>query len=263
MNTKQLVKDGYEISYNTYGDISKECIIFLHPAFSDNTIFYKQVDFFSQEYFVITMDLMGHGLSCINKTNKQLDETSNHILEILKIEGIETAHLVGVSLGSLIIQHFAYCNPNKTKTLTIVGGYNIHKDNSKILKAQNKEQLKWIFMIIFAMNKFKKFISNGLVINDNEREIVHKSTKGFTRSAFRVMQGVSKLFIQSDKLSEIPILLICGDNDLEISKDALKTWYETEPNSEFNIIKNAGHCANMDNSKDFNRIVLNFIEKHI
>lgn len=263
MNPKQLIKEGYEISYNTYGDSNNECIIFLHPAFFDNKCFYKQVDFFSQAYFVITMDLMGHGLSCIKKTDKQIDETSNHILEILKIEGIDTAHLVGISLGSLIIQHFAYYNPNKTKTLTVVGGYNIHKDNSKMLKAQNKEQLKWIFMIIFAMDKFRKYISNGLVSIDSEREIVYNSTKSFKRSSLRVMQGVSKIFIPSDKFSEIPILLLCGAKDIDLTKEALAAWHKTEPNSEYNIIENAGHCANMDNSKEFNNIVLKFIEKHM
>ncbi len=208
----------------------------------------------------ISFALMGHGLSCVKKTDKQLDETSNHILEILKIEGIDTTHLVGVSLGSLIIQHFAYYNPNKTKTLTVVGGYNIHKDNSKMLKAQNKEQLKWIFMIIFAMDKFRKYISNGLVSIDSEREIVYKSTKSFSRSSFRVMQGISKIFIPSDKFSEIPILLLCGANDIDLTKEALTAWHKTEPISKYQIIDNAGHCANMDNADDFNRVLLTFVK---
>ncbi len=36
-------------------------------------------------------------------------------------------------------------------------------------------------------------------------------------------------------------------------------WYEDEPGSEFRIIENAGHCANMDNPKTFNDIVMSFV----
>ncbi|MCK5130069.1 MAG: alpha/beta hydrolase [Clostridiales bacterium] len=262
MNPKKLKKDGYEISYNTYGDKNNECIVFLHPAFMDSTNFHKQVDVFSKNYFVITMDLIGHGLSQVKKTNEQIDKSSDHLSQILQIEGIKDTHLVGVSLGSLIIQHFAYLYPDKAKTMTIVGGYSIHKDNKAILKAQSKEQFKWIIMIIFAMDKFRRYIASVSVLSACERHVVYESTKRFQRSSFRVMQGMGKIFIRHDNESKIPLLLLCGESDLDIAKNALSTWHSNEPKSEYHQIKNAGHCINMDNPKAFNEIVARFVEKY-
>jgi len=42
-----------------------------------------------------------------------------------------------------------------------------------------------------------------------------------------------------------------------------KAFHENEPNSEFYLIQNAGHCANMDNEQEFNKILMDFLIKQI
>jgi pimeloyl-ACP methyl ester carboxylesterase len=64
---KTLKMDGYEIHYFVSGKEHNDLIVFLHPAFSDHRAFDQQIDFFSKEYKVITIDLIGHGLSKAKK----------------------------------------------------------------------------------------------------------------------------------------------------------------------------------------------------
>lgn len=52
----------YFVSENNSSEI-KGAILFNHPVFADHRIFDEQVNFFSANYKVITLALLGHGLS--------------------------------------------------------------------------------------------------------------------------------------------------------------------------------------------------------
>ena len=58
-----------------------------------------------------------------------------------------------------------------------------------------------------------------------------------------------------------PMLLLTGEHDTELALNAAKEWHEKEKTSHFSLIKDAGHCANMDNPEMFNKILLDFISK--
>ena len=57
------------------------------------------------------------------------------------------------------------------------------------------------------------------------------------------------------------MLIISGDRDIDLSIRMAKAFHENEPNSEFYLIQNAGHCANMDNEQEFNKILMDFLIK--
>jgi pimeloyl-ACP methyl ester carboxylesterase len=118
IENKTLKMNGYEIHYNVSGKENNDLIVFLHPAFSDHRAFDQQIDYFSKDYRVITIDLIGHGLSKANKSKDKIDASSEHIHKILESEGHDSVHLVGVSMGSLIAQYFALQYPEKVKSLT-------------------------------------------------------------------------------------------------------------------------------------------------
>lgn len=258
---KVLKQNGYSINYFASGKHSKELIIFLHPAFADHRCFDKQIDNFSNNYRVVTIDLLGHGLSKVDKAKDKIDYSIHHINEIIQLEGYETAHFVGVSMGSLITQYYALTYPKKVSSMTILGGYDINANNKKIKKAQRSENIKWIFKAIISMNSFREYVSSVSVSKIDEQVLFYKMTKLFTRKSFTVMSGLGKVIKQRENIKkEYPILIINGDKDIELAKKAGKEWHVSEPNSKYSIINDAGHCANMDNSDDFNKIVMTFIE---
>ena len=56
-----------------------------------------------------------------------------------------------------------------------------------------------------------------------------------------------------------PLLIMNGDKDIELAIEVSKVWHTEESDSKFHLISNAGHCANMDNAREFNEIVMDFI----
>lgn len=146
--------------------------------------------------------------------------------------------------------------------MTILGGYDINANNKEIAKAQRSENIKWIFKALFSMNSFRKYVSTVSVSQPNEQARFYEMASMFTRKSFTCMSGLGNVIKQRDNIiRNYSLLILSGDKDIELAKIMSKKWHDYEPTSKFYMIKNAGHCANMDNPNDFNRIVMSFIKQ--
>jgi len=220
---KTLKMDGYDIHYFVSGKENNDLIVFLHPAFSDHRAFDQQIDFFSKQYRVITIDLIGHGLSKANKSKDKIDASSKHIEKILDMEGFDKAHLVGISMGSLIAQYFALEYPDKIKTLTALGGHDINKENKEVAKAQRSYNLSLIFRAIFSMKAFRKMTAKNICKSENGQTLFYETTSHFERKSFMVMQGLQNLIKDRKNIKpKYPTLLLIGEFDIALSKKMAK-----------------------------------------
>ena len=257
---KTLETDDYEIHYFVSGKENGDLIVFLHPAYSDHRAFDQQIDFFSKNHKVITIDLIGHGLSKANKSKDKIDMSSEHINEILKIEGFDKAHLVGVSMGSLIAQYFGLNHPEKTRSLTILGGYNINEKNKRVAKAQRSANLSMIFRAIFSMRSFRKKVAELTCRSERGQALFYETCSHYERKSFMVMQGLQNVIKDRKKIrTQYPILILTGEFDIELVKKIAKEWHTEIDNSEYFMIENAGHCANIDKPDLFNRTLETFL----
>ena len=257
---KIIENNGNTVHYYVSGNKAGKTIVFLHPAFGDHKCFDKQIDFFAPNYRIITIDMLGHGLTGVGKSKDKISATNIHIAEILKAENQDTIHIVGVSIGSLLAQDFALKHPDKILSLTALGGYNINKEQKEVAKSQGKEMFKWLFKMIFSMDAFRRYTGSVSAINELEQIRFYESAKHFTRKSFTVMSGLDKLIANRNVQRSFPLLILSGEKDNELALKMAKQWHEEEPtSSEMVIIKNAGHCANMDNAEKFNNTVMDFI----
>lgn len=257
---KELKQNGYSIFYFATGDKERELIVFLHPAFADHRCFDHQIEYFAREFRVVTIDMLGHGLSKVENARDKIDFTIHHIDAILKNEGYSQAHFVGVSMGSLMAQYYALHHPDKVKSMTILGGYDINAPNKELSKAQRSEAIKWIFKALFSMNAFRRYVSSASVCQPLEQARYYEMATHFTRKSFSCMSGLGKVLQQRNNIiRNHPLLILSGDKDLELSRKLSKMWHERDATSEFHVIENAGHCANMDNAEAFNNLVMRFV----
>lgn len=259
---KMLKMDGYDIHYYVSGKENSDLIVFLHPAFSNHRAFVQQIDYFSKNYRVITIDLIGHGLSKANTSQDKIDSSSKHIERILEIEGFDKVHLVGVSMGALIAQHFALNNPDKIKSLTALGGYDINKENKEVEKAQRLSNLSLIFRAIFSMKSFRKKTSEITCKTEKGKALFYETAIQYERKSFMVMQGLRNVIKDRENINpQYPTFILTGEFDIDLAKKMAEEWHSEIDNSEYFMIENAGHCANIDKPLEFNKLVESFILK--
>jgi 3-oxoadipate enol-lactonase len=257
---KSVIHVDYTVYYYVTGSKENDLIIFLHPAFADHRAFDKQIDLFANNYRVITIDMPGHGLAQSGKA--KIDHAIHHIHSIMESEGYPKAHFVGVSMGSLIAQYFALHYPDKVHSMTVLGGYDINADNKELNKAQRSENIKWIFKALISMNSFRRYVARVSVNKPEEQARIYEMAKMFTRKSFLAMSGLRKVVKHREGvIQNYPLLILSGDKDIELAIRMSKKWHQENLSSEFYLIENAGHCANMDDPEVFNRILMDFIQQ--
>lgn len=262
--TKDIVyhenKFRYYLNFNEPNK-NLETVILLHPAFSDHRIFLRQFEAWRYKYNLIALDMAGHGFN--NKVNSKMTiEDMPKILEMIVNQyQIKSVHIIGVSMGSLVAQAVARELGDKTKGVSIIGGYSIYRNNESILRQQKKEMGKWLFMILFSMKKFRQYLVSVSVHSDEGKYVFGLGTNCFSRRSFVPMQGMGKLMQPIDESMKFPSLLMAGEFDQPLAIETAKAWHLTEPNSELVILKDAGHCANVDNPNAFNEQLEKFIDK--
>ena len=74
------------------------------------------------------------------------------------------------------------------------------------------------------------------------------------------MSGLQKIIKNRNNFNpQYTTLILTGEFDIKLAHKIAKELNNKLENSEYNLIKNAGHCANMDKPEEFNKIVMEFI----
>lgn len=259
MIQKKYAYKGMDVHYYIDGNKENVPLILLHPTFADHNIFADQMAFFKKDYFVIVFDMIGHGQSQLGSSKASIADMVEVVHEVMKELDIPRAHLLGVSLGSLIAQSIADIYGSSILSVTMVGGYSIHKGYESILKKQNKEMLKWIFYLVFSMKSFRRYILNQSVSTDYGKALFRKGLDLFKRKAFAGMQGLNRLFVKRADPVNYPLLIVCGAQDNPVIKEASTSLEAVEPTGNYVEVPDAGHCANADNSRYFNETLESFL----
>ena len=102
-------------------DSKKKCIIFIHGAGMDHTVWSQQSRFFANKgYSVISIDLEGHGRT-EGEALKDVKDIAKSISKVIHHLEIKEAAVVGHSLGALISIEIAKSNNKIITELVLLG----------------------------------------------------------------------------------------------------------------------------------------------
>ena len=237
----------------------KETLVMLHAAFADHRIFMPQVEALSEAYQVICVDLVGHGASQPSRQGMSMKDMPQVIVGILDQENVSAAHIIGVSLGSLVAQSIAHQYRDRVRSVTVVGGYSIHKDYEYVLKEQKKEMFSWLWRILFSMKSFRAYVVQTSTSTETGKRLMEPGVDLFTRRSFPAMGGMGSFLVPVATPMPYPLLIVYGEHDLPLVKTVAQKWTQLEPGSKVVEIEDAGHCANADNGPVFNRALEEFL----
>jgi 3-oxoadipate enol-lactonase len=243
-----------------------EPLLFLHGLASNGRSWKKQVPLFSQKYQVITLDIRGHGRSDKPIEPYSIKLFATDALELLSSLGVNSAHLVGFSMGGMIAFQLAVDAPDLVKSLVAV---NCCPEGSMRSFSNGVECFKQMLWLPF--NGKHKRSNNGdgpeLDSLDPEEEKVYRSL--LQRMAVKNKLAYANSFRAiikwsvADRLNTIkcPTLMITSDEDFV--PVSVKEGYASKiPCGELVVINNSRHAAPRERTEEFNNILLEFISRH-
>ncbi|WCK53733.1 alpha/beta hydrolase [Aneurinibacillus sp. Ricciae_BoGa-3] len=248
-----------QVNYEVKG--TGEAIVFVHGLGGSLNIWNSQVNVCSRYYKTIAYDLRGSGRTETSIPEYSISQFVEDLTDLLEQESVESAHFIGHSMGTLIVQHFAIRYPEKVKSLALVGGIIEIPPAGKDGLAARSELVKEKGMDAVAdaiteggLSAYTKFANPALV--GLVRELLQRNdAEGYAASCRALADAKA---IDHQEVTQ-PVLLVVGDEDKTSPVRMAQQLYKGFPNAKLEVIPDCGHWATIEKPNDVNRALLNFL----
>ncbi|HCY42849.1 MAG TPA: 2-succinyl-6-hydroxy-2,4-cyclohexadiene-1-carboxylate synthase [Prolixibacteraceae bacterium] len=247
---------------------SKTWVVFVHGAGGSNVVWFRQLKEFKKHFNVLLVDLRGHGRSKPSDSEKDsgysFDEVALDVIRIMDHLEIKKAHLVGISLGCIVIRAIDKLAPGRAESIILGGAVIQFNKTIKVLIGMAKIlnsvlPYMWLYklnaLILMPYRKHREsrniFVQEALKLGEKEFAKWMKMT--------REIKANLNEFLHREPSA--PVLYLMGDGDhmfLPMVADLVKR----QINAQLEIIKNSGHCCNLDQANLFNEITIRFIKRN-
>jgi 3-oxoadipate enol-lactonase len=254
------------ISIFIEGNKEKNPILFVHGFPFDHHMWENQISKFSSEYLCISYDVKGLGESDAGDGQYTIESFVDDLEMVTNEMNLVKPVLCGFSMGGYISlralerMESAYdglilCD-TKSSTDTNEGKINRALGIKKI----NKEG---------AAKYVRDFIPNCFCEYslENRKDLVQENIK---RSECFSAEGIKGSLLAmagrtdtSGYLSkvELPVLILCGEEDNLTTPDVMMGMSDMIHNSEFHTISKAGHLSPLENPEEVNKYFAGFLKR--
>jgi pimeloyl-ACP methyl ester carboxylesterase len=242
-------------------------VVFVHGAGGSSSIWYKQIKDFSAKFNVLLVDLRDHGNSKKegNETKHYtFKEITKEVIEVMDFKGIEKAHFIGISLGSIIIRELAEINPNRVKTMILGGAVtHINLKGRFLMNFGNWFKRYLPYMLLYKIFAFvimpkKSHKQSRLLFIEQAKKLAQKE---FIRWYKLTASLTSLLKLHRDNPLNTPTLYLMGSED-HMFLDPVKQIVKKHSNAYLEILQDCGHVVNVDQPKKFNELSIQYIQHY-
>ncbi|RJP84970.1 MAG: alpha/beta hydrolase [Desulfobacteraceae bacterium] len=243
----------------------KDWVIFVHGLGGNSNIWYKQTEEYKKHFNIIFVDLFGHGGTEESLDAYTFETLAKGVVDVLDHAKIDTAHFVGISLGSIIIDAISLIAPERIKSI-VLGGAALDYDFRAKFLLRSGAILKRLVPYMWLYRLFA-FIMMPRKNHATSRNVFIREAKKLGGKEFRKwykLMGTLLSFYQSYRLrsaNTIPKLYISGDEDHLFLPFVIRN-YLRERFSSIHIIEKCGHVCNIERHGEFNRISLYYLNSY-
>lgn len=238
-------------------------ITFIHGAGGSSAIWYKQVRFFMPYFNVLVVDLRGHGKSPKGNHTQRYSSTeiSNDVVDVLDHLRIEKTHMVGISLGTIIIREIAESFPHKVDKLVLGGAILNFNLKGKILMKIG-DWLKSVLPYMFLYKIFS-FVILPRKNHKEARNLFINEAKKLAQTEFvrwyKLTATVNKVLkLHRDIPVSHPTLYVMGSEDY-MFLEPIRQVIINQQRAVLEIIEDCGHVVNVEKPAVFNQKVLTYL----
>lgn len=248
----------------SYTDVGKgEPLVLIHAFPTDERLWDAQREGLKDHFRVITLDLWGFGKSSpVDGKAITMTEYAYEVKQLLDQLQIHQAIIGGESMGGYIALAFLEKYPDKVSGLVLSDTQSIA--DSEEAKAKREETAVSILQNGTA-KVINDFILKALTAQASEktREFLKGMLESQTPTALAsALRGMSMRTDTSHLLSntQLPILIITGDQDAVISPKQSESMHQLAANSKLVIIANTAHLPSLEKPAEWNQAVLDMFK---
>ncbi len=224
-----------------------------------------QVPEFSKHYRVITFDNRDVGQSKQTDGPYEVADMAHDALALADHLGLETFHLLGMSMGGAIAQEMALIAPERLRTLTLVvtfgGGGDWAVERARLWSEirgliDRDTHLDWL--LLFGMSE--QFYDSPEAV-EYAKQMMRANPHPQSLEAFQRQVEASGRHEARDRLKDIslPTHVIGAEHDTLVPVWKSKELAELIPGADYSVMPGAPHALNMERAQEFNEMVLSWL----
>ena len=235
-------------------------LVLVHGFLGSSKMWKPQIDFLKDYFRVITPDLPGFGKSNKAKSHNSIQSISNLLLECIEKKKIDKFHLLGHSMGGMIVQEMVKISGDRINKLICFATGSIGDIPGRFEPIDvTMERLKKDGIKKTASRVPKKWFVEG----DQAKYyyLCENAVKNISLEAAEKALIAMKNWKGIDNLKNIKneTLIIWGDKDVSYNFDQVDTLNKNIPNSKIEIFNGCSHNVHLEDSEKFNNTVKDFL----
>lgn len=257
MAAGEMLIDGINTSVVGVGDI----LVFIHGFTTTSGFWKNQISVFSKTHRVITLDLPGHGDSDSPMDGRYtIDGFAQSVLKVLDYIGVETATVIGLSMGGAIVQHIYFSRPELVRALVLVGATS-HGLGEAVRAESVLERMRAVGVEAASVEVIERSFSSATprsIVDWAKGEVV-KTPQHVAAPAILSLNA----YDSRESLHEIsvPTLIVVGIDDEITPVVESQRLSEEIYGSELVIIDGAAHFPMLEQPDRFNSVLRGFLTR--
>lgn len=243
-------------------------LIMIHGGLLTKEMWDGHFEQFAKKFRVVRYDARNHGLSRSEPATFAHFEDLNKLVEHLEID---SAVVMGLSMGGYIAADFALKYPDKVSGLILVApglsGFKFHGPESDAYREKFNAAVKTgeiegiieAFMEAWVYGHHRKAEALDLGLREKIRAMARVTLETWNNQTKELVASPPAV----GRLSEIkvPTLAIVGDLDMPNILEIVDLYEKSVPDFEKVVIPGVAHMVNLEKPEEFNRAVDNFLRK--
>ncbi|HKH73536.1 MAG TPA: alpha/beta hydrolase [Vicinamibacterales bacterium] len=251
---------GVRLNYVERGDPRGTPVVLLH-GYSDSRHSYDRIlPLLPSSFHVFAVTHRGHGDSGKPDTGYTSSHFAADLAAFLDTMRIESAVIVGHSMGSTVAQRFAIDYPSRTRALVLEGAFFPSPHNEPIREFFKTVSAFTDPLDVTVVREFQQSTLVRPVPSDFFERIVNESLK----VPARVWKAALEPYLTvdfSDRLTDVavPTLLVWGDRDAFTARAEQDRLNRAIARSRLTVYSGTGHCPHWEEPERFAADVVAFV----
>jgi 3-oxoadipate enol-lactonase len=257
--------NGIEIEYQLDGPAEAPVVMLSHSLATTMEMWKPQLPALAKEYRVLNYEMRGHGRTSAPAGPYSFATLTADVVALLDHLKIGKVSFVGLSIGGMIAQHLAIQHPNRLRcavlccttsaipvTVRPVWDERIAAVEGGGMATQVAATLeRWFTAPYRAAHPDVMEWIGGMIRNT--------PVAGFVGCG-RAIQGLN-ITAELEKI-KLPVLVLAGEKDPGIPPAMSAVIHGAIAGSEYAVIPDAAHIANIEQAGQFTRLLTAFLARH-
>jgi pimeloyl-ACP methyl ester carboxylesterase len=229
-------------------------------------------------YTVIAPDLIGHGDSAAVRGDYSLGAHAASIRDLLATIGVDSATIVGHSLGGGVAMQFFYQFPQRTERLVLISSGGLGREVSPLLRGAalpGAAALLWVAAhprLLSALSEAggrmrERGMGKGVYLQAIARALAPLEQPGARKAFLQTLRSVidargqrvsarDRLYL----LRSFPTLIVWGERDHTIPLAHGRRAHEEAPGSRFETLPKAAHFPHLEDPAGLAIVLADFMQ---